>query len=157
MNVSDIMSREVRTCSPNDSLNTAAQLMWENDYGCVPVVDAEGKITAMVTDRDICMAAYTQGKALANLLVSAAASQNVVTLRERDTIDVAEALMQKHRIRRLPVLDAAGKLVGILSMNDLARHAQESGHRRSGLTAEGIARTLAAVCEPTRLRAQAAE
>ena len=51
------MTRQARTCSPSDSLNTVAELIWENDCGCIPVVDADGMAIAMVADRDICMAA----------------------------------------------------------------------------------------------------
>ncbi len=129
MNVGEMMTRQVRTCSPNDSLNTVAQLMWENDCGCIPVVDAEGKAVAMITDRDICMAAYTQGQPLMSMPVSSAASQCVVTVGENESMDAAEGLMQKHQIRRIPVVDATGKPIGIVSMNDLARHAQRGGHR----------------------------
>jgi CBS domain-containing protein len=62
MNVEQVMNRSVKSCRPGDSLNQAAQLMWENRCGAVPVVDAEFKPVGFLTDRDICMAAYTRGK-----------------------------------------------------------------------------------------------
>lgn len=155
MNVGQLMPRDPGTCGADDSLSRAAQIMWENDCGCVPVVDAERRPIAMITDRDICMAAYTQGRPLWSTAVSSADSRGVVVARETDTLEAAESLMQTHRIRRLPVVDAAGRLVGILSMNDLARRAS-FGHRQSDLTADRITRTLAAICEPT-VHAAAAE
>ncbi|CAN5917199.1 CBS domain-containing protein [soil metagenome] len=118
-----MMTRGVRTCCPDDSLNSAAQLMWQNDCGCVPVVDSDGRAIGMITDRDICMAAYTQGQPLGDMLVASAASREIMTMRENESLDAAEALMQKHKIRRIPVVDADRRPVGIVSMNDLARHA----------------------------------
>jgi CBS domain-containing protein len=130
--------------------------MWERDCGSVPVVDAEGKPIAMITDRDICMAAYTQGQPLANIPVSSAASHALVAVREDDSLDVAEALMQKNKIRRIPVINKSGRLAGILSMNDLARQAQTKGFPRGdSLSPESIVQTLAAVSQPTAQAAAA--
>ena len=155
MNVGQLMTRDPATCGTDDSLNRAAQIMWEKDCGCVPIVDAERRPIAMITDRDLCMAAYTQGRPLWSGPVSSAISRGVVVVRESDTLEMAESLMQQHRIRRLPVVDADGRLVGILSMNDLARHAS-FGHRHGDLNADRITRTLAAIGEPT-VHAAAAE
>ena len=69
MKVEQVMNRNVKTCRSSDSLDRAAQLMWENDCGCVPIVDDEGRGVGMVTDRDVCMAAYTQGGPLTHLRV----------------------------------------------------------------------------------------
>ena len=158
MNVGEMMTRGVQTCSPNDSLNRVAQLMWEHDCGCIPVVDADGKAIGMITDRDICMAGYTQGQPLMNMTVASAASHNIVAVRENENLDAAEALMQKHQIRRIPVVDANAKPIGIVSMNDLVRRARhKGGHLQDGLSPESIVRTLAAVCKPSATQAHAAE
>jgi CBS domain-containing protein len=61
MKVSQIMEGAVKSCSRSESLNTAAKLMWDYDCGCVPVVNEQGEVLGLITDRDICMAAYTQG------------------------------------------------------------------------------------------------
>jgi CBS domain-containing protein len=147
MNIGQVMTRNPLVCSINDSLERAAQIMWENDCGCVPVVDGDGKAVAMITDRDICMAAYTQGRALWQLPVGLAASRTLVSVYETDSIETAEQLMQQHRIRRLPVVDAASHPVGILSMNDVARRTHV-GHRQNGANADRVVRTLAAICTP---------
>lgn len=146
MEVEKLMTRGVRTCGPNDTMNRAAQIMWENDCGVVPVVDGEGKVVSMITDRDICMAAYLQGKALAEMPVSLAASRRLVCVREHDAVEVAEALMQEHQIRRVPVVDAQDRLVGVLSMGDLARSFQVTDG--GSVTHREVAKTLAAVCQP---------
>lgn len=148
MNVSDVMTRAVQSCSPEDSLTVPAQIMWENDCGCVPVVsDVTGKTIAMITDRDICMAAYTQGLPLECISVASAASRDLASVREDDDIDTAEARMREHKVRRLPVLDAADALVGVVSLNDLVRYA-ELGRATDGLSAAAVARTFAAICQP---------
>jgi CBS domain-containing protein len=155
MNIGKLMTRDPAMCGPHDTLHRAAELLWERDCGVVPVVDGERRPIAVITDRDICMAAYTQGRPLGSILVSSAASRSVVVVREGDPFDVAESLWQAHRIRRLPVVDADGRLVGILSLNDVARRAS-FGHRPGGLNADRITRTLAAICAPA-VRAAAAE
>jgi CBS domain-containing protein len=150
MKIEQIMTRDVRTCRPDDSLNQAAQLMWESDCGALPVIDAEGRAIAMITDRDICMAAYTQGQPLWNMTVSSAASRDMVTAKASDSLDDAEALMQTHQVRRIPVVDDSGRPIGIVSMNDLARHAHvKVPSRADGLSADSIVRTLAGVCRPS--------
>jgi CBS domain-containing protein len=143
MLVEQVMTRDVRACSPNDSLGRAAEIMWEADCGCVPVVDGEGRVTAMITDRDICMAAYTRGQALHEMNVATAASRRVVTVMAGDELATAEQLMREYRVRRLPVVNRDGKLVGLLSMNDLARRARSTSKE---VSAEGIVKTLAAIC-----------
>jgi CBS-domain-containing membrane protein len=78
-------------------------------------------------------------------------SKQVHRVRTKDRVEQAEAVMKSARVRRVPVLDGEGRLAGILSMNDLARqaqHAVRSAHNVNGLSAESIAQTLAAICEP---------
>jgi CBS domain-containing protein len=146
MLVNEMMSTPVFTCSPTDALDRAAALMWEHDCGCVPVVE-NGKVVAMVTDRDVCMAAFTRGVPLAQIPVSTAASQTLFSVCETDGVDRAEELMSTYQIRRVPVVDAKGAPVGILALNDLVRNAGQLGRRRHVLSAESLVRTIAAVCK----------
>ncbi len=150
--IEQLMTRDVKVCTQTDTLNRAAQLMWDSDCGCVPVIAAngDGKIIGVVTDRDIAMAAYTQGKPLWAIPVSTAMAQKVIACHANDGITQAEALMRDNRVRRLPVLDQNERLVGILSLNDVAREAQReaSAGRRAEVTGEGVSETLASVCEP---------
>ena len=149
MNASELMNTDVQSCSVNDNLQRAAQIMWENDCGVVPVVDNDSRVVGVVTDRDICMSAYTQGLPLWQIPVSSAMAKRVHGVREDDPIEAVEQLMGRVQVRRVPVLDAEARLKGILSLNDLARHAHRYvGRKSNGLSGEGISQTLAAICQP---------
>lgn len=148
MKARDLMKENVVVCHPEDALNRAAQLMWDNDCGCVPVVDGSGRIAGMVTDRDICMAAYTRGLPIDAISVECTMNRDVKTCQADDPIDKIEAIMQGSRIRRVPVVDSECRVVGIVSLNDLAIKAQTE-HAFAGKKAADklhVAETLAAVC-----------
>jgi CBS domain-containing protein len=149
MRIAELMTRDPDVCLPEDSLNRAAQILWERDCGCVPVVDAERRVVGMLTDRDICMAAYTQGKHLEEIGVGSVMSQGVVTCNVHDTPARVQVLMQNHRLRRLPVLDNGRRLIGIVSLADLARCMRiEQTFGGDGMSWTFLGRTLAAVSEP---------
>jgi CBS domain-containing protein len=143
MKVEELMIREVMVCSPHDMLNRAAQIMWENDCGCVPVVDSDARVLGVLTDRDICMAAYTRGRTLSEIPVSAAMSSELFACSPDDNLLDAQKLMRKHQVRRLPVRDREGRLVGFLSLTDLAR-----AIARKAVSKAAAADTLVAVCAP---------
>ena len=123
MKVSELMTREVATCLATDSLNRAAQIMWERRCGSVPVVDESGRAVGMVTDRDVGMAAYTQGRRLDDIAVSLAMSHPVRTCPAGATAEEAEGLMMAHGVHRLVVVDAEGRLTGVVSLYGIARQA----------------------------------
>lgn len=141
MKVQDLMSKNPLTCGPDDTLHRAAQLMWEHDIGCTPIVDQSANVIGMLTDRDICMAGYTRGKSLSDCQVRDAMSTNVIHCEPGDDLSLAEARMRDAQVRRIPVLNA-GHLVGILTLNDLAVAAEE---RRKGIGTDEVARTLGAI------------
>lgn len=148
--VKDLMSANPATCHKEDTLNQAAQLMWEHDCGCIPVVDDLNRVVGIVTDRDICMGAYTQGRTLRDVPVSSVCAKQVFTCAPDDSVEKAEALMIKHAVRRLPVTQPDGRLVGVLSISDLAKGAQLSAPAK-GDSARG--RALSSVMEAvSRLR-----
>lgn len=153
MNVEQLMSRDLKTCSKNETLDCAARIMWESDCGVVPIVDAENFAVGMVTDRDICIAVYTQNKLLNQIPIAAIGMKPVVTVRAQDPAQTAESLMQEHQVRRLAVVDEGGRLVGLLSLNDLARGVRR--HPRD-LPTDDIAQTLAAISQPRARGAQRA-
>nr|MDJ0867006.1 CBS domain-containing protein [Myxococcota bacterium] len=143
--VADLMRTDVRSCTPDDSLREAARSMWEGDCGCVPVIalDGSGRVVGMITDRDVCMAAYTGGGRLAETPVREAMATRVYTCRAEDRVSVAEERMRSAQVRRLPVVDEAGRLQGMLSLADLAEAAAGLDVREAEL-----ARTLEAICRP---------
>lgn len=140
--VKDLMSRSLATCRPSDSLAVAAQIMWEKDCGVVPVTEADGRLVGVLTDRDACMAAYTQGKTLHSIPVESAMASRVVTLHGTDPVAQAHELMRSHRLRRLPVVDDEHRLVGLISLKDLALDAAESARSQER---QQLALTLACI------------
>jgi len=136
------MTHRPQVCGPGDSLNRAAQIMWERDCGCVPVVDWNESPIGMITDRDVCMAAYTQGRTLHEMSVESARSRDAIRVHENDALEIAERLMSQHQLRRLPVVDDTGRVVGLLSIHDLAHVAQAEDD------AKRVNDTLACICAP---------
>lgn len=151
MNVSTLIRRDVTSCTIHDNLERVAQLMWEHDIGCLPVIDDQGHVAGMITDRDACMAAYTQGVPLRAIPVTTAMAKRVFSCRETDEVEAVERTMREHQIRRMPVIDDQGHPTGIVSLNDLARAAS------SGTVSQrDVVATLAAVSAPRPILASAA-
>lgn len=144
MRVEKIMTKQVSSCSPESTLAEAARLMWEHDCGCLPVCAGNGatRVAGVITDRDICMSALFKGLPLHELRVSDAMSRQLESCRPGDPIADAEKVMRQARIRRLPVVDEQGSLLGIITLADLAREAARAGMEKE------VGDTLAAICEP---------
>ena len=132
MKVKDVMTTNVRTCFMSDGPATAAQLMWDHDCGCVPVLNEHGRVVGMITDRDICIAAFFQGAPISGIKVSAVMSRQLFDCTSDDDLSAAERMMREKKVRRLPVLNEEGRLVGLLSLSDLARRADEEFARGVG-------------------------
>jgi CBS domain-containing protein len=134
--VADAMTTMLHTCHGSEMLDRAAKIMWE--HGCceVPVVDDDGFLITMLSDRDVCLCAYTQGKVLAQIPVMCAAPNLGQIVRTDDSLDFAHELMRRHHIRCLPVLERTGRLIGILSISDIVRVTSPQGEPR--LSANGI-------------------
>lgn len=141
--VHSIMSTDVKTCSPGDTLARAARLFWETDCGAAPVVDEEGKVVGMITDRDACMASYTRDLPLSACTVESAMAKTVYTCAPDDSIQRVAEIMSDKQVRRLPVTEPDGKLIGIVSIADLALYVDSlpDEHPARAL----IAPTLAAI------------
>jgi CBS domain-containing protein len=137
------MSDDIKFCEANDTLDRAAGLMWNHDIGSLPVVDSERRVIGMVTDRDVCMAAYTQGKRLDEIPVSSVMSTRVLSVGPDENLGVAEKLMREGQVRRIPVLDFEGRLIGLVSQNDFLREAADNQTLREEITS-----TVAAIGRP---------
>jgi CBS domain-containing protein len=147
MNVSELMTKNAVTCRPEEPLYRAAQIMWDNDCGCVPVVDDSHKIQGMITDRDVCMAALMQGKSLSEIPIASAMSRAIYACSPDDDVEKAAELMRIRQVRRIPVLDPQGHVLGVVSLNDLARALSRSAS--NGVTTPTVARTLYDISQPT--------
>jgi CBS domain-containing protein len=142
------MSANAKVCTPTSSLAVAAGLMWENDCGIVPVVTEDEKIVGLVTDRDICMAACTQGRNLSNISIEEIFSGKVFSCKPEDDVHVALNTMRENKVHRLPVVNADGKLEGILSMNDIVLQAKEAGGKNPPeFSYAEVVNTYKSICE----------
>lgn len=144
MLIYNLMELGVVTCRVDDSLERASQLMWEHDVGFLPVVDSENRLAGVITDRDALMAAYTRGTALANVHVETAMARDVVTCTIHDEVTAVEHRMAAHKIRRVPVVDEAGRPIGVITLSDIAR-ASLRGHE---ISPKGTTWALATITEP---------
>jgi CBS domain-containing protein len=151
MKVERLMNADVTACRADDTGNCAARIMWERDCGFVPVVDENERVLAVVTDRDLCMAAYTQGKPLQEISLRSVMSKEIFSCRPDDDLSQAETVMRKRQVRRLPVTDAEGRLKGILSLSDITREAAKeakSHPRKVEVSYSEVAETLADINMP---------
>jgi CBS domain-containing protein len=130
MNVREIMTSEVRTCSPENNLAEAAIIMWERDCGSVPVLDGNGLVVGMITDRDICMAVATRNKRASEIKVGEVIHGQVYSCSPDDKVKSAMQTMSNEQLRRLPVVDANGTLRGIISINDIVLHAKKGRSKK---------------------------
>lgn len=163
MKVEQVMTKGISSCVPSDTLNEAARVMWERDCGVVPVIQdaANPRIVGIVTDRDLCMAAYTKGLPLTQIHVGDVMSTQVFSCRPDDELRQAERTMQRAHVHRLPVLDSADQILGLVSLADIAREAtreasREAGGRRREVTPLEIGETLAVILQPREIGAASA-
>ena len=131
--VRDVMTPGVRTVDPSQSLAEAAEVMRGEDVGSVPV-EAEGRLIGIVTDRDIVTRAVAERRDPQTVKVDEIASRELVTVEPEQDLDEALALMARHQVRRLPVVEE-GRLVGMLAQADVALEAKE---KKVGETVEEI-------------------
>lgn len=117
--VSDVMTNGVRTLGPNEPLRRAAELMAELNVGSVLVADGE-RLVGLVTDRDIAIRAVARGMDTAATPIGQVMTVAPKYCFDTDPIEHASALMQQLQVRRLPVIDSDNKLIGIVTLGDIA-------------------------------------
>jgi CBS domain-containing protein len=120
--VRDAMTSKPKTIEPSTTAQEAARIMKSEDIGSLPIVEGD-KLAGVVTDRDLAIRALAEGKS-PDTAVSEIASKDVVTVDPDQTIEEAARLMAKHQVRRLPVVEEDGRLIGVLAQADVA----QSGH-----------------------------
>jgi CBS domain-containing protein len=120
--IRDAMTSNPRTVETGTTAKEAAGVMKSEDVGSIPIVDGD-KLVAIVTDRDIALRIVAEGKG-AETTVGEIASRDLVTIDPEQTLEEAARLMGQHQLRRLPVVEEDGKLVGIVAQADVA----QSGH-----------------------------
>ena len=135
MRASELMTPDPVFITPNEPVSRAAEIMRDSGIGIVPVVDDAQRmhLIGVITDRDIAVRVVAEGRGL-ETAVADVASRELVTIDPQQEIDEAMRLMAVHQLRRLPVCEEDGRLVGIVAQADLARHEPE----RAGLVLEDI-------------------
>lgn len=144
MTARELMSTPARTCQPNTDLAAVTQLMWHHDCGFVPVVDAQGHLAGVITDRDICIASATRRLLPERISAAQAMSSAVHACLPDDDIERVLEGMKTHQVRRIPVVDTNGHLQGVVSLNDVVRAVGKKG----APTATAVVATLAGICAP---------
>lgn len=135
MNISELMTPNPSTVAPTETIQNTAKLMRDEDTGAIPVVD-NGKVIGMVTDRDIVIRAVADGMPLSRPVRDIVSQGDVVFATPGMSTKEASELMSEYQIRRLPVVDENEKLVGIVSLGDIA--VKEGKDSRTGDTLENI-------------------
>jgi CBS domain-containing protein len=133
MNISELMSKNPRTVTPDTPVSDAARLMKEEDVGMIPVIErvggaeTRGRLVGVITDRDIAIRTVAEGRAV-DSPVRDVMSSGVRTATPNDSVEQVMELMGREQVRRVPIVDERGSLVGVVAQADLARKAKNEGH-----------------------------
>jgi CBS domain-containing protein len=141
MNVCQVMSSPPATCRATTQLGQAAKMMADHNCGCLPVVEEGGHLIGLITDRDISLTVANRHRNPWQLAVREAMTKAVVSCAPDDPIDKVLTTFSELGVRRLPVVDPAGHVKGVVSIDDLVLNAG-----RAGLPEEAVLRTLRSVC-----------
>ena len=137
----DVMTKDPVFCQPGDSLTKVATIMKQKDVGSVPVVESGGsrRLVGIITDRDIVVKAIAEGRSPEAATVKDAMTPNPVSCREEDDVDHALKLMKERQVRRMPIVDSAGLLTGIIAQADVATRVNKDS--KTGELVEAISET----------------
>lgn len=140
MKVKECMCNEVFSCTPSTTVYDAAKLMQTNHIGCIPVCDNENYMVGVITDRDLVLRCIANDKNAKETPVSDVMTTNVCTCKPDDEMTKAQSKMGNEQIRRLPVVDNQGKVIGMLTLGDLAKNDMEIGQ-------DEVSNTMNSICE----------
>lgn len=142
MTVREVFTKDAATCTPHVDLEHVIQLMIERDCGFVPVIDPDGSIAGVVTDRDICLALAAHRRPPARVTAEEAMKYPAYSCLVDDDVAAALQTMRDRHVRRLPVLNRAGRLQGVVSMNDIVL----ATTRKGAPAAEDIVAAMRVIC-----------
>lgn len=138
MKVKDCMCTNVYSITPNSTIKDCAKIMCDNHIGCIPVCDTSSHIVGLVTDRDLILRSIACDKDVNNTPISEIMTCKVCACNSEIDIKEAEDLMSKNQIRRLPVVDNNNKIIGIITLGDLAKN--------TNITIDDVSTTLENIC-----------
>jgi CBS domain-containing protein len=143
MTVRDVMATAAARCTPDINLGAAVEIMWNANCSILPVVDAHEKVISVITERDICIALGTRNRLPGEITVGEVATKPAICCSSTDDIRSVLVKMLEAKVRRLPVVDAEGKLKGVLAMDDVVEPILlKSSLRDNARTSEDLASTL---------------
>ncbi|MBR3163095.1 MAG: CBS domain-containing protein [Clostridia bacterium] len=140
MKVKECMCNEVFSCSPSTTVYDAAKIMQTKHVGCIPVCDNQNCMIGVITDRDLVLRCIANDKNAKDTPISDIMTTNVWTCKPDDEMTNAQSKMGNEQIRRLPVVDNNGKVVGMLTLGDLAKNDMELGQ-------DEVSDTINSICE----------
>jgi CBS domain-containing protein len=125
---SDLMSRNPVSCLASDVVGSVAQVMKQDDVGLLPVVDDQQakRVIGVVTDRDLVLNVLAEGRRPDITAIGDVMTAKPVTCRADEALDTALSTMAQHQIRRIPIIDESGALVGIIALADVALHVDDA-------------------------------
>jgi CBS domain-containing protein len=126
MTCSELMTKDPKTCATTDVVQEAAQLMKSEDVGPIPIVGDNGKLEGIITDRDIVLKVVAEGRDPKTTKLADVMTTDVITCAADCNIEETLNLMEDNQVRRIPVVDASGRLVGIISQADIATRLDDS-------------------------------
>lgn len=154
MKIREVMTRHVESCPPDTNLAVAADTLWRKDCGALVVRGPAGELLGIATDRDMFIALGTRDRRASEVTIADVMSRRPVTCSEDEDVRTGLERMRRAKVRRLPVIDAHRRIIGILSLDDLAacaapagRPGDASGLAESGLDESDVIATLKSVCE----------
>ena len=144
MRAKDIMTKDPQCCRPEETARRAAEVMRDFDCGVIPVIDESRRLVGVITDRDLAIRGIAVGKG-PDTRLSELMTPNARTCGADDDLRDVERKMAELQIRRIPIIDAGGRCLGIISQADIARAA---GNGDNGVSEEEIARVVEQISEP---------
>jgi len=147
MKVKDLMTTDVKRCTLETNLAAAARIMWEGDCGAVPVTDEYDHVVGVITDRDICIAAATRPRTEGEIPVKDVISKKLYSCAPGDDVCAALETMKIRKVRRLPVIEQGGRLVGIVSIHDIALQAR---NRNADVPSDSVLDAFIAITAPAQ-------
>lgn len=144
MKVQDLMTVSPEACRADDNLAQAVSQLWKADCGALPVVDHTGRLAGILTDRDICIALGTRNTRASESTVGSVMRTSVEVCEPDDDVLTALSRMGDRRVRRLPVVDAEHRLLGIVSLSDVALAA---GAARNTVRPTAVLDAFRTICE----------
>ena len=139
MKVQECMCNKVACVTPQDTISNVAKVMQSNHIGCVPVCDEQKQLCGIITDRDIVLRAVACDKDINNTMASEIMTTNLCTCKQDDEMTNAQSQMEFNQVRRLPVCDNQNRVVGMLTLGNLANNNTQIGKNQ-------VATTLGNIC-----------